>query len=157
MIPDFITIPGALWPVLPPGIYEVGLNEFANRFVYNERRKSLYEGLLLGATNLFKAGCPQLYIDGSYVTAKPEPGDFDLCWDLEGVSEDMLDPILKDFSNKRASQKQKFGGEFFPFTFYQEPLGSFLEFFQTDKATGARKGIIKITNFISQGGGNNDN
>jgi len=153
MIPDFVTISGALWPVLPPGIHEVGLAEFASRFVYNERRKSLYEGLLLGIDNLFNAGCQQLYIDGSYVTAKPQPGDFDLCWDIEGAVEDLIDPVLKEFSNKRALQKQKFGGEFFPFTFYQEPEDSIFEFFQKDKATGARKGIIKITNYISLGGG----
>lgn len=157
MIPDFITLSGGLWPVLPSGIYEVGLTDFAQRFVYNERRKTLYEGLLVGITNLFNAGCTQLFIDGSYVTAKPEPGDYDLCWDIEGVNENLIDPVLLEFSNKRALQKEKFGGEFFPFTIYQEPNQSFLEFFQTDKATGARKGIIKITNFISQGGSNNDN
>ena len=157
MIPDFVIIPGALWQVLPPGIHESELAEFAIRFVYNERRKSLYEGLLLGVTNLFNAGCSQLYIDGSYVTAKPEPGDFDLCWDIEGAHEDLIDPVLLEFSNKRALQKQKFGGEFFPFTSYQEPEDSIFEFFQKDKTTGVRKGIIKITSHFSQGGGNNDN
>jgi hypothetical protein len=157
MIPDFIILSGSPWPVLPPGIHEVGLVDFTHRFVYNERRKFLYEGLLIGITNLFIAGCPQLFIDGSYVTAKPEPGDFDLCWDIEGANEDLIDPVLLEFSNMRALQKQKFGGEFFPFTFYQKPEESFLEFFQTDKATGSKKGIIKIKNFISQGGGNYDN
>jgi hypothetical protein len=139
MIPDFIIIPGALWPVLPAGVHEVSLGEFAGRFVYNERRKSLYDGLLLGINNLFNAGCKELYIDGSYVTAKPEPGDFDLCWDIEGTVEELIDPVLKEFSNKRASQKQKFGGEFFPFTFYQGAEDSIFEFFPKRQINRSKK------------------
>jgi hypothetical protein len=106
----------------------------------------------MGLTNLFNAGCQQAFIDGSYVTAKPIPGDYDLCWDIEGVNPDLLDPVFEDFSNKRENQKLKYGGEYFPFSFLEPPAFSFLTFFQTDKSSGGQKGIIRITNFITEKG-----
>jgi hypothetical protein len=53
-------------------------------------------------------------VNGSFVTAKEEPADFDACWDSQGVDLDALDPVLLDLSAGRASQKARFGGELFP-------------------------------------------
>lgn len=53
--------------------------------------------------------------------------------------------VLFDFSNRRAAQKRRFGGEFFPAQGAVDTVGTvFLEFFQYDKDTGERKGIIAI-------------
>ena len=60
--------------------------------------------------------------------------------DLEAV-----DPILLTFADGRAAQKAKYGGELFPASAiagFEE--GVFLDFFQTDKDTGARKGIVAL-------------
>ena len=79
------------------------------------------------------------------MTAKLEPQDFDACWDAAGVDPDLLDPALLDFSNRRAAQKQRFGGEPFPADFAAEPSGTrFLDYFQRDRDTGEPKGIIAI-------------
>ena len=43
------------------------------------------------------AGCRRAYVDGSFVTAKEVPGDFDGCWEAEDVDPDALDPVLLDF------------------------------------------------------------
>lgn len=86
----------------------------------------------------------------SFVTRKKTPGDFDACWNIEGVDIDELDriePVLLTFDNGRAAQKAKFGGEFFPAQTPAEwtpPFRIFLDFFQTDKGTGNRKGIIEL-------------
>ena len=88
---------------------------------------------------LHNAGCNTAYIDGSFVTNKQDPADFDCCWDLDGVSLELLDPVLMDFSNKRAAQKAKFGGELFPNLEEQEPELSILQWFQRDKNTGKTK------------------
>jgi hypothetical protein len=54
-------------------------------------------------------------------------------------------PLLLDFSDRRAAQKAKFGGELFPAQFAAEPGGTaFLEFFQLDRLTQEPKGIIAI-------------
>jgi hypothetical protein len=84
-------------------------------------------------------------VDGSFVTNKPHPGDFDGCWDVDGVDPDRLDSVLLVFDNRRAAQKAKYGGEMFPAQLNEGATGqTFLEFFQVDKATGRAKGIVQL-------------
>lgn len=84
-------------------------------------------------------------MDGSFVTNKPKPGDYDGCWDVEGVDPDRLDPVLLVFDNRWAAQKAKYGGEMFPAQLHEGATGrTFLEFFQVDKATGRAKGIVQL-------------
>jgi hypothetical protein len=85
------------------------------------------------------------YINGSFVTAKDEPGDFDGCWEVANVDSRLLDPVLLDFSDRRRAQKAKFGGELFPAELPADPAGTrFLDYFQQDKITGASKGIVAL-------------
>ncbi len=85
-----------------------------------------------------------VYINGSFVTAKV-PGDYDGCWETEGVDLGLLDPVLLTFDRGRATQKAKYLGELFPARLTAGGSGStFLEFFQTDKETGAAKGIVAL-------------
>lgn len=145
MIPNFITITGCPWQVLPPGIHDATLSEVYQRFVTNPRRKELYDGLELGLGNLFKSGCPQAFLDGSYVTDKPVPGDYEVCWDGRYVDPAILDRVFLDFSNGRKAQKSKYGGEYFPSAMIERGSGkTFLDFFQNEKLSGNPKGIIRI-------------
>ena len=43
--------------------------------------------------DLRAAGCKRAYIDGSFITTKEHPGDFDACWDLDGVDFDVIDEV----------------------------------------------------------------
>ena len=144
MIPALVPIKGAPWDVLPPGVHPATLTEVATTFATNPKRRLLYDGLLLAAMALRMAGCDRLYLDGSYVTAKTIPGDYDGCWDPVGVDHTKLDPVLLDFSNKRQAMKNKFGGEFFPSNAPNTPPQTFLDFFQIEKFTGQTKGILLI-------------
>ena len=80
------------------------------------------------------AGCQMVYVDGSFVTNKLVPGDFDACWDVTGVDLQqlkMIAPALLDFADKRAAQKAEYGGEFFPAGWPADRTGTlFLDFFQ---------------------------
>jgi len=146
MIPNFITYSGCPWPVLPPGIHDATLTEVYDRFVTNDKRKILYQGMMHGLDNIFKSGCPQIFLDGSYVTEKPLPNDYEICWDGRFVDPSLLDPVFFDFRNGRQTQKDKYGGEYFPSTMIEAgSRKTFLDFFQTDKQTGNPKGIIRIT------------
>ena len=130
---------------LPPGIYWVTWKEIVARFGFTPRRTRLLTGLKAALALLKKAGCRSVYINGSFVTAKPQPGDFDACWAIAGVDPDKLDPVFLDFSQARAAQKARFLGEFFPADLPEGLTGkTFLEFFQTDKETGAPKGILAL-------------
>jgi hypothetical protein len=128
----------------PPGVHAATFPDVAIAFATNARRRLLYEGLLLAARALRVAGCGRLYLDGSYVTAKTVPGDYDACWDPAGMDRGKLDPVFLDFSNKRQAMKNKFGGEFFPSTAPNTPTQTFLDLFQVEKFTGQAKGILLI-------------
>ena len=85
------------------------------------------------------------YIDGSFVTDKVHPNDFDACWEEEGVDPLLLDPVLLTFDSGRSTQKAKYFGELFPASIGAGSEGlSFLEFFQIDRNSGEPKGIVAI-------------
>lgn len=145
MIPDFITYPSCPWPLLPPGVHDASLEEIYDRFVTNERRGDLFTGLEKGTNNLFAGGCIEIFLDGSYVTAKPNPGDYDVAWNVQGVNPRDIDPIFLVFDNLREAQKKKYLGEYLPIIF--SPIAATSEtfrLFQRDKLTGNPKGIIRI-------------
>ncbi len=130
---------------LPPGIYSATWSEVAERFGWTPHRRELLAGLRAALEALRAAGCRTAYLDGSFVTAKDTPGDFDGCWDTEGVDVERLDPVLLTFDQGRATQKATYRGEFFPAQLTEGGSGAtFLEFFQTDRETGAAKGIIAL-------------
>ena len=129
---------------LAPGIHWAEWKEFEERFGTNSHRRKLLKGLKAAIASLRKAGCRAIYIDGSFVTVKELPNDFDGCWSVEGVEPDLLDLVLLDFSNGRAAQKAKYGGEFFPAELVEGGSGqTWLDFFQQDR-NGKPKGIVGI-------------
>lgn len=130
---------------LPPGIHEADWDELETRFNGSARRVELLAGLREALVALREAGCRTAYIDGSFITAKEEPDDFDGCWDAVGVDASLLDPVLLDFAHPRTAQKERFGGELFPAADSADPESGarFLDFFQRDR-DGERKGIVRI-------------
>jgi len=99
---------------LPPGIHRLTWTEIVTRYATSTRRRELLDGLLDALRSLKTAGCTTAYLDGSFVTSKVHPGDFDVCWESADVVFDRLDPELQDFSDERATQKARYGGELFP-------------------------------------------
>lgn len=86
-----------------------------------------------------------MYVDGSFVTAKEDPGDYDACWEVAGVDPYLLDPVFFTFENGRAAQKARYLGEMFPASTAEGATGTtFLDFFQIDKETGDPKGIVAL-------------
>lgn len=145
MIPEFTDLPGAPWSVLPAGIHQASLSAVADRFASNARRRRLFGGLVRASRSLAHAGCKRVFLDGSFVTSKPWPGDYDACWDPSGVERDLMDPVFSIFDEGRAAQKAKFSGEFFPSTSRADAAGrNFFDFFQIEKFSGLRKGIVLI-------------
>ncbi|NER51704.1 MAG: hypothetical protein F6J92_34700 [Symploca sp. SIO1A3] len=129
---------------LPSGVHWATWQEFTARFGTTPHRQRLLRGLKSALDSLSKADCQTVYIDGSFVTEKENPNDFDGCWDMTGVDPKLLDPILLNFDNKRAAQKVKYQGELFPASFSADGVGNtYLDFFQTDR-NGNPKGIVAI-------------
>ncbi len=130
---------------LPSGVHWATWQEFAERFAATPYRLRLLAGLRAALDSLRGAGCQTAYIDGSFVTAKEVPNDFDACWDIDGVNPELLDPILLKFDDGRAAQKAKYLGELFPAQTREGGSGrAFLDFFQVDKETGNPKGLVAL-------------
>ena len=140
MVPQFDSV-----GLLPPGVHWADWDELEARFGNNPWRRRLMDGFRAAIENLKDAGCRAVYLDGSFVTSKTYPNDYDACWEEAGVNPMALDPVLLTFDAGRATQKAKYLGELFPISIIADSGGlSFLEFFQTDKETGRPKGIIAI-------------
>ena len=131
--------------LLPPGVHSASWDELTDRFGNNPWRLRLIAGLRAALDDLKGAGCRTVYINGSFVTSKGVPNDYDACWEEDGVDPAALEPVLLTFDAGRATQKAKYLGELFPASVIADTQGlSFLEFFQADKETGKPKGIIAI-------------
>ncbi len=134
---------------LSPGIYHMLWDEFYNNFSFSPKRMNLLEGLERAIDILRKCGCTVIYIDGSFITNKLEPNDYDACW--EGVfanvysNMQIIEPVFLDFSNGRKKQKEKYKGEIFPAEFIADSKGTtYLEFFQQIRYKIDKKGIVAI-------------
>jgi len=130
---------------LPPGIHWAEWPEIEERFATTPHRQRLLRGCWRALQNLRDAGCSVIYLDGSIVTSRLRPQDFDGCWEVGGVQLDRVDPVLRTFSDGRALQKAKYFGELFPSGARADEVGRpFLAFFQIDKSTGDAKGIVAL-------------
>lgn len=129
---------------LPPGVHWANWNDLTMRFGSNHWRQQLLAGLSRALANLKQAGCQTVYIDGSFVTCKEIPQDYDACWEESGVDLSMLDRVFLVFNDGRVQQKAKYMGEFFPASHMDAASGlSFLAFFQTSRI-GTSKGIVAL-------------
>jgi hypothetical protein len=129
---------------LPPGEHHTSWSELYARYATSTHRIRLLDGLLEALKQLRTAGCETVWIDGSFITAKAQPDDYDACWNAEHVNPDALDPVLLDFKHPRQRMKRKYHGELFIADALATPEGEhFLEFFQRDR-DGHPKGIVRL-------------
>ena len=131
--------------VLPPGIHAATWPEIEARFGRSPRRRELLAGLRRALADLSTAGCRRVYLNGSFVTAKEDPGDYDLCWDPDGVIEDALPETIRDPESWRTEIKRRYSGDIFR-AGDRVGLGgwTFLDMFQFDRGVGRMKGIIVL-------------
>ncbi len=112
VLPDFDDVGN-----LPSGVHGATWDEILQRFGWTSHRRDLLAGLKVALEPLREAGCRRVFVNGSFVTDKDEPGDIDGAWDPTGVDVDQLlevEPVFGDFADGRAAQKAKFGCEFLP-------------------------------------------
>jgi hypothetical protein len=137
-------IPVCVGGLLPPGVHPADWSEVQKRFGTNARRRWLLDGIHEALLELRRVSCPAAFLDGSFVTDKPVPGDYDLCWDHTTVDLTLIDPIFLDVVHPRAAQQAKYRGDLLPNVVETQSGRLFVEFFQIDKVTGKPKGIIAL-------------
>lgn len=121
------------------------LSEFRQSFAWNSRRKFLLMGLERAIGSLKAAGCRTVIVDGSFVSNKEYPGDWDAAFDPVGVIAALIDPILIKHDDGRRAMRAKYLGDIFPWSATASAAtGSvYRQFFQTDR-DGLQKGIVEI-------------
>jgi hypothetical protein len=137
--------------LLPTGIHSCELDDIYNAFVcINDKtiREDLYKRLVSYIEKIKKAEipCKSLLIDGSYVTAKPNPSDIDLAivvphdYYPRSYTQDHYDVMHAE------TAKIKFG--FNTFTVYEESNGfdEMVNFFQGVQCpnNNLKKGILRV-------------
>jgi len=129
---------------LPPGQYEMDIDQISKDFGFNAWRLELIDGLIKGVAQLSKYAIEAVYIDGSFATEKPIPGDFDACWDDRSMTDTELLKMKKAnpefFFIEVGTMKKLYKGEFYPLN---SSGMNMLDFFQLDR-DGNKKGIIKL-------------
>ena len=129
---------------LPSGVHDAGWCDVAGRFAGNSHRARLMGGLLAACRNLAAAGCAELLLDGSFVTAKSLPGDYDGAWETAGADPDRLDPVLLDFSRSPGGDEGEVFGRPIPGVGRSAAPGMlYRDFFKTDR-NGVEKGVVLI-------------
>jgi hypothetical protein len=132
---------------LPPGIYRATLDEFKERFVVfhrSDRRFRIFaqlEKLLdqVAQTRIVK----RILIAGSFVSAKPEPNDFDCIVVLDpSIVGKPLRPFEYNLVSRQMARRM-FGGDIMPALDNSTALQQYIEFFQTTR-DGKRIGIVEI-------------
>jgi hypothetical protein len=132
--------------ILPQGFHEPeNWHELETVLGFSQHRRKLLAGLKQACYLLAEVGCTTVYLNGSFITNKELPNDFDACWDTIGINWDKLDPIFRKVTFPRTEQKDRFGRELFPAQAIADfkTKETFLDFFQTDR-DGNPKGIIKL-------------
>ena len=97
---------------MPPGRHETTIEEVRRRFgIASVIRGRLFKGLSAVAARARKAGAGRLYLNGSFVTDKKGPGD----WDAVLVVPVGFNPGSKDgaFLADRKRIKEDYGGDLF--------------------------------------------
>lgn len=128
---------------MPPGIYGATMSEIEARFTQNERRRALFAGLRRVICILAGCGCPEVFLDGSFITHKAEPDDYDLCYEPAGMH---ATESLHEFLSSRGSRKADYFGDIFPRM--PEPPYSVdyvVEWQKDGRQDDAVKGILRIS------------
>jgi hypothetical protein len=136
---------------LPGGIHDADLDEIGRTYATTIHRSNLFGGLLRFTAYIKGFGCVRfIYVDGSFVTDKPVPGDVDAVIELPqfpGALSGMMNQILNEKRSKDLYHVH-------PFTVLHSTQGGYVDFFQrlrTQEAAskklppGFRKGILRVT------------
>lgn len=139
--------------LLPPGVHPCSMAEAAAALCTSEQRKTIWaglEGFVGWAAKL--SGPTNLYVDGSYVTDKPIPGDVDVVVDISACDAAGQAQWLQAWVDSHQHVKVTYHVDF-----YLMVIGhgnDFVAFFQYVRAEEAlrrgigldvRKGILQVT------------
>jgi hypothetical protein len=136
--------------LLPPGVHDCTLDEVRRRFgVFQttDRRPTLYDKLQVLVREAWATGLvAEIIIDGSFVTAKPDPNDIDLILVLNAGHD--FSAELRPFEYNVLSRRQArkiYGFDLLVATQASGVYAEYLAFFaQVRGEISRRKGLLRL-------------
>ncbi|MEP7318463.1 MAG: hypothetical protein ABI921_06970 [Panacibacter sp.] len=116
--------------------------EFKELFGYSEERKKKIGALVELAKLLNSFNCKMMYVVGSFITAKKQPNDLDVCFDITELDEKALKKKHPELYTEKGLQEihELLKVHVIYFTSYDTEI---LDWFRFDR-NGNKRGIIKI-------------
>lgn len=130
---------------LPEGLHSSDLAEVEDRFGRSSvRRRELFERLVFFVDLARHSSAIKILIDGSFVTAKSEPGDVDLVIRLGQTHEDLIaKQDVKALELERIFESREPKEAFA--AYYEDRWEDWIKFFSKVKgSTTLRKGLVEI-------------
>jgi hypothetical protein len=130
---------------LPAGLYLATEEEVAARFGQSPARRRVLMAQVSEWLRLARAlGARRFLLNGSFVTAKPEPADVDaVCW-LPDDFEDRYDADVDEAVKLYEMLATRYPAELFS-VYAQEDGDRWMLFFsQTGEVTSPRKGLVEV-------------
>lgn len=132
--------------LLPPGLFLAEVDEIEERFGRSTpRRKELFERLMMFIELAQHCRAVRMFVNGSFVTAKPEPGDVDVViW----LDERVYELLLENGDHKCLHLEQMFKtrepGEAFP-VFEELTWNEWIDFFSLLREhPNKSKGLVEV-------------
>jgi hypothetical protein len=133
--------------LLPPGEHDATLDEVETRFATNRQRRKIFVGLRFVVEGLRAQGVKDIYVDGSFVTAKERPNDAEVVFIVpEGANTRSWGLLAWHRHDDLKRQKLI---DLWPWPAPQRVPGralqlqTILDFFLTDRS-GTPKGVIHL-------------
>lgn len=128
--------------LIPKGVHIKTFADIERMFTGNEKRKELFKDFMRWAREMKEAGCETVYLDGSFITKKVNPGDFDACWEVFTPVKSPTESLLLSPSREGIEwRKKQFKGDIFA---RYDSFGDRVAHWQKDERTDELKGIIKL-------------
>lgn len=128
------------------------MEEAAAALCTTDRRTAIWVGLeAFVAWSAQYAQPATLYVDGSYVTDKPTPGDVDVVVDVSGCTAEGQQEWLQAWADHRANIKLEYHVDFYPVVGVGNDFVAFFQYVRAEEALrrgiglGIRKGILQVT------------
>lgn len=128
---------------LPPGIHPTSWAEFATTYGTTPRRSALLANMEFLLQEARRTGhSDKIYVGGSFVSAKPNPVDFDLTWKISGKEIAKLQETTPIVVN-REHQKSLLGGQLMA-TYPNSPNGGVLQFLMENRKYRIPVGVVEL-------------
>jgi hypothetical protein len=138
MIPDFYD-----GMFLPDGDHSATWQEVQDRFGQTGSRRTLCNQLSQFILTARGCGFVALYVFGSFISGKTDPGDVDLIWVYRDGQLENMGPECRDLIDY-SKMKARFAWDMFCCSDAPGVEGYLLEAFRENKAKTKRRGIIRI-------------